>query len=246
MLLSAAQRRGFSRSAPLLDLWGFSNRLAAREPFTIPWEALTVSTRKKYMSHARNKGRTSLRWYPEASVAVSLGAETDWIPAPTKEVMKSHYPYFYNKRKDEFTVRTDKGTSFDSSTEHVLDTLLHILHSCHKVATRDGSKFVFDRHYLKYGMPLIFRYKEEEWIDHGRTRKSYANNAAFNDVYGKGKGYKLVGGYQPQDHMGNEGYHHAAELSTYDYSPNATYKMDPHFINPALAEKKLGGVSWKA
>ncbi|KAJ9456883.1 hypothetical protein DIPPA_12009 [Diplonema papillatum] len=246
-IMPTAGRRHFSSTRLLQDAFSFSNRIRAREPFTVRWDQLVVEERKQYAAVELQRRGSAVKWYPEVSVTVQLGAENDWIPSDCQHMLREKWPIFYNPRTDRFTVKTNQGNSFEASTEQALDNFLHILYRAQQLATRDGSKYVFDAKYNKFGMPLIFRHTEQKWLDKKRMTRAKERRSGFDEPLGTGAGFKYVGGYQPQEGPGGVGYHHAETLSHDEYRPDVTYRMDPHFIDPELADAKLSkgvGVAW--
>eukprot|EP01059_Diplonema_ambulator_P026595 TRINITY_DN43958_c0_g1_i1.p1 TRINITY_DN43958_c0_g1~~TRINITY_DN43958_c0_g1_i1.p1 ORF type:complete len:253 (+),score=45.76 TRINITY_DN43958_c0_g1_i1:36-761(+) len=240
MLRTHNVRRAFSCSAPRLNMFDFQNEVRGKSPFVIPYDRLNIQKIRQYESG------TNLKWYPEVRIVLDMGDE--WIPENVKEVMKRKYPIYFDEISGTFTVKTRQGATFEASLEHALDTLCHILYACNRLANRDPSKYFFDTRYYKYKMPLIFRHTEQRWLDKKRMHKSEVTWSTLSEPYGSNESFKIVGGYQPQERPGGHGYHHAATLEDDPYNPSANYTMDPHFINPELAEAKLprsgAGVSW--
>eukprot|EP01060_Flectonema_neradi_P000972 TRINITY_DN1057_c0_g1_i2.p1 TRINITY_DN1057_c0_g1~~TRINITY_DN1057_c0_g1_i2.p1 ORF type:complete len:246 (+),score=5.89 TRINITY_DN1057_c0_g1_i2:1167-1904(+) len=236
----------FSRTSPTHTVISLSNRLLAKEPFEIPYDQLNISHKKKYRvgGGTRTQSQSRLLWIPQAKVEIDFKTTT-WIPELCKSVLREKYPVYHDPRTDVFTLKTSYGNTFPQSTEHLIENLIHILWYANKIATRNPDRFHYDHHYLKFRLPLIFRYKENQWLDFKRMDNAVKLWSAFKEPHGSGESFRQLGGYQPiNGPMKGQPYYQ--KMVGNEYNPNANYKMDPFGIDPAAAERKLGGngVRW--
>ena len=239
----------FSRTSPTLAVLNLSNRVLAREPFAVPYDDLNIIHKKRYRSGGgcKTAGQMSVKWTPEAKITITLSS-ADWIPESCKDVMRNLYPIYYNPDTDVFSIKTDKGNTFPQSSEHIVENLVHILWYSNKIATRDETRYHYDHHYMKHGMPLIFKYKENQWLDFKRMDNATKLWSVFREPQGTGDRFRQMGGYQPLGGpMKGKPFYQKLLQNDFPYNPRANYKMDPFSRDPAAAEKKMGssdGIRW--
>eukprot|EP01062_Namystynia_karyoxenos_P070278 TRINITY_DN65674_c0_g1_i1.p1 TRINITY_DN65674_c0_g1~~TRINITY_DN65674_c0_g1_i1.p1 ORF type:complete len:308 (+),score=72.15 TRINITY_DN65674_c0_g1_i1:57-926(+) len=236
----------FRPTAAPLDRWALNNRLTPPElPFPVPWDRFSVDRRKHWVGteHTARGKPNSLRWYPKVTVSFSVGPDCDWIPGNTLELLKEKYPIYYDEDDETFSLDTYQGATFEASLEQVLDTLMYILLSCHQLANRDGSQFRYTRAYYQWGLPLVFRYREQQWRDRKRHGKANITWSRLMDPYITPSGVHVrVGGYQPGDSPGGGGYTNVDQIRAYNYDANAGWAMES--MSRTHMELTGRGVDW--